>query len=47
MTSIVSVELEAITREESVDMLADNTRIMTNAIKTSGRSESIVGMIES
>ena len=45
--SIVSVELEAITSDESVDIEADNTRITTNAISAGLKLESIVGIIES
>lgn len=41
--SIVSVELEAITSDESVDIEADNTRITTNAISAGLKLESIVG----
>ena len=45
--SIVSVELEAMTREESVDMLAESTRMTASAITTSDSPESIVGMMAS
>ncbi len=45
--SIVSVELDAITSDESVDIDADKTKITTNAIMPSVKPESIVGIIES
>ena len=45
--SIVSVELEAITSDDSVLIEADRTKITTIAIRKSGRVESIVGIIES
>lgn len=45
--SIVSVELEAITRDDSVDIDADSTRITTSAISSGLKPESIVGIIES
>lgn len=45
--SIVSVELEAITRDESVDIEAERTRSTTSPIRTSGRYEIIVGIIAS
>lgn len=46
--SSVSVELELMTREDSVLMDAETTRTSTNAIKIAGRlSESIAGMIPS
>ena len=47
MKSSVSVEEEVSTREESVDMEADRTRITTSAIRMAGRLDSIVGMMES
>ena len=45
--SIVSVELEVRTNEDKVDIEADNTRITTNPINTSGRFSSRCGMIAS
>ena len=45
--SIVSVELDAITSDESVDIDADKTRITTSAISIGLNPESIVGIIES
>ena len=45
--SIVSVDDEAITSEESVDIDAERTRITTSAISGAESSLSIVGMIES
>ena len=45
--SIVSVELEAMTKEDKVDIEADNTRITTRAINKGCKFSSIVGMIES
>ena len=45
--SIVSVELDAMTSEESVDMLAESTRMTASAITTSESPESIVGMMAS
>ena len=45
--SIVSVDDEVSTREESVDIDADRTRSMTTAMSRSGRPESMVGMMES
>ena len=44
---MVSVELDAITREDSVDMEADRTRITTSAIRIGDRLDSMVGMTES
>ena len=45
--SMVSVELDAMTREERVDMEADNTRITVRAIRAGLKFSSIVGMMES
>ena len=45
--SSVSVELEAMTSEDNVDIEADSTRSTTRPIRISGRVESIVGIIES
>ena len=45
--SKVSTELEVNTKDDKVDIDADNTSITTTAIKRSGRSDSIDGMIES
>ena len=45
--SRVSVELEARTREESVDIDAERTRITTRAIRIDGSPESIAGIIAS
>ena len=47
MKSSVSVELDAITSEESVDMDADNTSRTTRPISASESPDSIVGIIES
>ena len=47
MRSMVSVELEAITNDESVDIEAERTNMTISAIMPSERPESIVGMIES
>ena len=45
--SMVSVELDAITKEDKVDMEADNTSITTSAISIGDNPESIVGITES
>ena len=45
--SSVSVELEASTRDDSVDMEAESTRMTTTATITSGRPESMAGMMAS
>ena len=45
--SMVMVELDASTSEDSVDMEADRTRITTMAIRMSGRPDSIVGITAS
>ena len=45
--SMVKVELDAITREESVDMDAESTRITTNAIRPGPKFCNMVGMTES
>ena len=42
-----SVELDAITREDSVDMDADSTKMTTSAMRIGVRLESMVGMMES
>ena len=47
MRSIVNVELEAMTSEESVDIEAESTNMTISAIIPSERPESIVGIIES
>ena len=47
MRSSVRVELEVRTRDESVDMDAERTRITTIPIRISGSPESIVGMTAS
>ena len=44
---MVSVELEAITSEESVDMEADSTRITTRAISSGDRPDSMAGIMAS
>ena len=45
--SSVSTELEVSTSEDSVLIEADSTSTMTRPMRTSGRFESMVGMIES
>ena len=45
--SMVRVELEAITREDKVDMEADSTRITTREISRGESPESMAGMMES
>ena len=45
--SYVSVELEVSTRDDRVDMDADNTSTITIPIRISGKVESILGMIAS
>ena len=45
--SMVRVELEAMTKEDNVDIEADSTRITTRAISRGDRPESMVGMMES
>ncbi len=45
--SIVSVELDAITKLDKVDIDADKTKITTSAIIPAESPESIVGIIES
>ena len=45
--SIVIVELDVSTNDESVDIEADNTNTITIPINISGSVESIVGIIES
>ena len=45
--SIVRVELDAITSEDSVDMDAESTRITTRAIMNGESPESMVGITES
>ena len=45
--SSVRVELEVRTKEDRVDMEAERTRITTTPISTSGRVESMAGMIAS
>ena len=45
--SSVSVELEASTRLESVDIEAESTKIITTPIKNSGRRSIIAGIIAS
>ena len=45
--SRVSVELDASTRDDRVDMDADNTSTTTTAMRKGERSESMVGMMES
>ena len=45
MRSKVRVEAEVSTREDSVDMEADSTRITTMAITISGSPSSMVGMM--
>ena len=45
--SMVNVELDAITRDDSVDMEADSTRITTKAISIGESPDSIVGITES
>ena len=45
--SMVSVEEDAITREDRVDMEADSTRITTSASIPEERPESMVGTTES
>ena len=47
MKSRVRVELEAITREDKVDMDADSTSTTTTAIRMEGRLESMVGLMAS
>ena len=47
MKSMVSVELDVITREESVDIDAERTRITVRAISPGPRLESIAGIIAS
>ena len=47
MKSSVKVELDAKTREESVDMEAESTRMTTTAIRIVGSPDSIVGTTES
>lgn len=44
---MVSVELEAMTSEDKVDIEADKTRITTNAISNGCKFSSIVGIMES
>ena len=44
---MVSVELDAITSEESVDIEAESTRITTSAISAGLKFCSMVGIIES
>lgn len=45
--SMVKVELEAMTREDRVDMEADNTRMTTRPINAGERLEIIAGMMAS
>ena len=45
--SIVSVELDAITSDERVDMDADSTSSTTRPIRASGRYDIIVGIMAS
>ena len=45
--SSVMVEDEVSTREDRVDMEAESTRMMTMAISTSGRLDSMAGTMES
>ena len=45
--SKVSVELEAMTRDDSVDMDADSTSNTTRPIRTSGRPDNMAGMMAS
>ena len=47
MKSNVSVELDANTSEDNVDIEADNTSTTTTAINSGDRSDNIVGMMES
>ncbi len=47
MTSNVKVELDVRTREDKVDMEADNTSTITTAIMIDGNAESMVGTIVS
>ena len=44
---MVKVELEAITKEDKVDMEAESTNITTSAIKKGLKLDSMVGITES
>ena len=47
MKSMVRVDDDVSTSDESVDMEADRTSTMTRPMSTSGKVDSIVGMMES
>ena len=47
MRSMVSVEDDVSTSDESVDMEADSTSTITRPISTSGSVDSMVGIMES
>lgn len=47
ITSMVRVELEAMTREDKVDMEADSTKITTSPIKRGDKFSSMAGITES